>query len=121
MLTWQGQPQEGIDWIKKAMRLNPYHPQRFWSHLGRAYFVARRYSESVEAFKRISVPDHVVHTFLAAALAQAGGGGVNRYHINLFCSETDSCWVADVPDLKSCSAFGATAAEALAEVETAID
>jgi predicted RNase H-like HicB family nuclease len=26
-----------------------------------------------------------------------------------------------VPDLKSCSAFGATAAEALAEVETAIE
>ncbi|MEX0815775.1 MAG: adenylate/guanylate cyclase domain-containing protein, partial [Dongiaceae bacterium] len=61
ILTWLGRPEEGIDWIKKAMRLNPYHPQRFWSHLGRAYFVARRYYESVEAFKRISVPDHVVH------------------------------------------------------------
>ncbi|MEX0696561.1 MAG: type II toxin-antitoxin system HicB family antitoxin [Dongiaceae bacterium] len=46
---------------------------------------------------------------------------MNRYHINLFWSETDSCWVADVPDLKSCSAFGATAAEALAEIEQAIE
>ena len=46
---------------------------------------------------------------------------MNRYHINLFWSEADSCWVADVPDLKSCSAFGATAAEALAEIEQAIE
>ena len=33
ILTWLGQPEEGIDWIRKAMRLNPYHPERFWSHL----------------------------------------------------------------------------------------
>ena len=35
-LTWLGRPEEGIDWIRKAMRLNPYHPERFWNHLGRA-------------------------------------------------------------------------------------
>src|SRR6266850_8369235 len=28
-LTWLGRPEEGIDWIRKAMRLNPYHPERF--------------------------------------------------------------------------------------------
>jgi len=43
------------------------------------------------------------------------------YHINLFWSAADGCWVADVPDLRSCSAFGNTPAEALAEVETAIE
>jgi predicted RNase H-like HicB family nuclease len=46
---------------------------------------------------------------------------VNRYHINLFWSDTDECWVADVPDLKSCSAFGDTPAEALTEVQKAVD
>jgi predicted RNase H-like HicB family nuclease len=45
---------------------------------------------------------------------------MNRYHINLFWSKPDACWVADVPDLKSCSAFGDTPAEALAEVEEAM-
>ena len=30
-LTWLGRPEEGIDWIRKAMRLNPCHPERFWS------------------------------------------------------------------------------------------
>ena len=72
LLTWLGRPEEGIDWIKKAMRLNPYHPERFWNHLGRAYFTARRYAEAIEAFSRITRPDHTHHAFLAASLAQMG-------------------------------------------------
>jgi adenylate cyclase len=72
LLTWLGRPEEGIDWIRRAMRLNPYHPERFWNHLGRAYYMARRYGEAAEAFARISVPDHTHHAFLAAAFAQMG-------------------------------------------------
>ena len=72
LLTWLGRPEEGIEWIQKAMRLNPYHPERFWNHLGRAYFVARRYAEAAEAFARISRPDHTHHASLAAAFAQMG-------------------------------------------------
>ena len=40
-----------------------------------------------------------------------------RYHINLFWSDEDACWIADVPDLKPCSAHGDTPAEAIAEAE----
>ena len=43
-----------------------------------------------------------------------------RYTVNVVWSAEDKCWVADVPDLKSCSAFGATRADALAEAEQAI-
>jgi adenylate cyclase len=72
ILTWLGQAEEGIDWIKKAMRLNPYHPERYWNHLGRAYFVTHRYGEAIDAFKRIATPDHLHKAFLAAACAQLG-------------------------------------------------
>ena len=41
------------------------------------------------------------------------------YHINVFYSEEDGGYIADIPDLKFCSAFGATAAEAVREVELA--
>jgi predicted RNase H-like HicB family nuclease len=41
------------------------------------------------------------------------------YHINIFYSEEDGGYIADIPDLEYCSAFGATPAEALAEVERA--
>ena len=70
LLTWLGRPEEAIDWIKQAMRLNPYHPERFWSHLGRAYYCAERYAEAVEAFARITRPDYTHHAFLAATFAQ---------------------------------------------------
>jgi adenylate cyclase len=80
ILTWLGQPEEGIPWIQKAMRLNPFHPPRFWSHLGRAYFVARRYADSVEAFKRITAPDQFHHAFLAACHAQLGDAAAAGNH-----------------------------------------
>ena len=41
------------------------------------------------------------------------------YHINIFFSEEDEGYIADVPDLPMCSAFGNTPAKALAEVEVA--
>jgi len=41
------------------------------------------------------------------------------YHINIFYSEEDEGYIADIPDLAMCSAFGHTPAEALAEVERA--
>jgi len=44
---------------------------------------------------------------------------VKDYHINIFFSEEDGGYIADVPDLEACSAFGNSAEEALAEVERA--
>jgi predicted RNase H-like HicB family nuclease len=44
---------------------------------------------------------------------------MSDYHINLFYSDEDAAYVADIPDLEACSAFGSTAEEALAEVEKA--
>ena len=56
ILTWLGEGEEGARWIEKAMRLNPCHPERFWNHLGRAYFVAGRYAEAAAAFGHVSAP-----------------------------------------------------------------
>ncbi len=41
---------------------------------------------------------------------------MSDYHINIFYSEEDGGYIADIPDLKHCSAFGATPDEALREV-----
>ncbi len=41
------------------------------------------------------------------------------YHINIFYSEEDQGYIADIPDLVACSAFGQTPFEALAELEKA--
>jgi len=43
------------------------------------------------------------------------------YHINIFYSQEDGGYIADIPDLEACSAFGETPEQALAEVKIAKD
>lgn len=45
-----------------------------------------------------------------------GRSDMKDYHINIFYSEEDEGYIADIPDLKFCSAFGDTPQEALQEV-----
>ena len=44
---------------------------------------------------------------------------MSDYHVNVFYSDEDGGYIADIPDLESCSAFGVTQQEALAEVAVA--
>ena len=44
----------------------------------------------------------------------------HRYHINVFWYADDACWIADVPDLKYCSAHGETPEDALREIKVAM-
>ncbi len=45
-----------------------------------------------------------------------GCARMKDYHINIFYSQEDGEYIADIPDLKYCSASGATPEEALREV-----
>lgn len=61
-----------------------------------------------------------------AAVRQSGravrsvtGGAVSDYHINVVWSDEDRGYIADIPDLEGCSAFGETPEQALAEVALA--
>ena len=46
---------------------------------------------------------------------------MHDYHINVFYSKDDGGYIADIPDLKFCSAFGETPSDALQEVLRAKD
>ena len=46
---------------------------------------------------------------------------MNKYHINVFYSTEDEGYIADIPDLKFCSAFGDTPQEAVQEVMVALE
>ena len=39
-----------------------------------------------------------------------------KYHIDVFYSEDDEGYIANIPDLRYCSAFGKTPQDALSEV-----
>ncbi len=43
-----------------------------------------------------------------------------KYHINVFFSKDDKAFIADVPDLKYCSAHGPTPEKAVREVQVAM-
>jgi predicted RNase H-like HicB family nuclease len=43
-----------------------------------------------------------------------------RYNINIFWSSADDCWIADVSDLRGCSAHGATPEDAAREAQVAM-
>ncbi|HVK39156.1 MAG TPA: type II toxin-antitoxin system HicB family antitoxin [Candidatus Kapabacteria bacterium] len=44
---------------------------------------------------------------------------MSDYHIIVFYSDEDGGWIADIPDLTRCSAFGSTPEEAVREVTVA--
>ncbi|MDX6396493.1 MAG: hypothetical protein QOJ73_7556 [Streptosporangiaceae bacterium] len=45
---------------------------------------------------------------------------MTAYPIQVYWSDEDSVWIADVPDLPYCTAHGPTPHEAVAEVEEAV-
>lgn len=45
---------------------------------------------------------------------------IKQYPVEIFYSEEDHCFIANVPDLKYCSAHGDSREEALHEIEIAM-
>ena len=72
LLAALGRPEEGIDQIREAMRLNPYHPEWYWVDLGAALYAAKRYEDAIEAYRQRTRPLPWVLTHLAACYAQLG-------------------------------------------------
>ncbi len=75
LFYYTGQPRDGLEVMKRAMRLNPHHPHNYPFHLGQAYFVLGQYNEAIGAFRRglETYPDSErLHVWLAAAYGQSG-------------------------------------------------
>jgi adenylate cyclase len=69
MLVWLGEAAEAVGWIEKAMLLDPSEAEKRVKHLGKAHYVAQRYQEAIDAFKRCPHLGHVEHAYLAACFA----------------------------------------------------
>jgi adenylate cyclase len=80
IFTWLGQPDDGIEWIRKAIRLNPFHPERFWFHLARAQFVARNYAEAIASLRHLTAPDGLQLALIAGCHAQLGNAAEAAAH-----------------------------------------
>lgn len=68
-LAHTGRPDEAIEWIAAAMRINPHHSSWYNSHMGFALYTARRYAEALDAYQRITTLTYVDEAIMAACLA----------------------------------------------------
>ena len=72
LLARRGRHEEGIDRIREAMRLNPYHPEWYWTNLGSVLYSARKYADAAESFGRVTRPGYWILCRIASCYAQLG-------------------------------------------------
>jgi adenylate cyclase len=72
ILTYLGRPEEAVDWIRKAMRLNPFHPGWYWATLARALHAGDQHEEALAAYERIAVPRFFHLACMAACHGRLG-------------------------------------------------
>jgi adenylate cyclase len=77
-------PEEGIEHIRKAMRLDPHYPSNYLIYLGHAYYVMEKYEEAVSALKRAVTrsPDNTHSSLLLALIyTELGDPDMAREHV----------------------------------------
>ena len=74
-LVWAGRPEEAVEKIQLAMRLNPNHHTSYSWYLGHAYFLLRRYDAAIATLRKVvdRSPDFwPAHIYLAASYSLLG-------------------------------------------------
>jgi adenylate cyclase len=69
LMTWLGRSEEGAEWVRKAMQLDPLGAHGFAHLLGRALRANRRYEDAIEAYKQVRTPRYQFCAELAACYA----------------------------------------------------
>ncbi len=72
-LSFAGRAKEGVEWVRKAMRLNPHYPEFWLSVHGAVYFDARQYEDAIATLERLRTINTIdVQVYLAASHAALG-------------------------------------------------
>ena len=78
LLAYCGKHGEAEAWVRKSMRLNPFHPQRYWTHLARPLFHLGRYQETLTALEHITRLRRDDHVYRVAASAGLGDAAIAK-------------------------------------------
>ena len=81
ILSFAGRCEEAEGWVRKAMRLNPYHPPRYWAHLARALFHVGRYREALDALENFPAPRVRELAYQVAASGMLGDADETAKHV----------------------------------------
>ena len=80
ILTWMGRADEGVEWQEKTLRLDPVSEDRRRGNLAQALFVARRYQDAIDTYKRVVSLTMQRHAYLAACHAYLDHGEDAKAH-----------------------------------------
>jgi adenylate cyclase len=101
VLAHNGRAEEGISFLKRAMRLDPFHTPVYFTWLGNAYYLQSRYKEAFENLMTATsrLPGHrPTKVWLAAAAARIGEEGIAKNAVadvlKLQPSFTTAKWLA---------------------------
>jgi adenylate cyclase len=72
LMVWLGRPEEGAEWVQKAMQLDPLGANGYAHLLGRALRADRRYEEAIGAYKQVRNMRYQYHAEMAACYAATG-------------------------------------------------
>jgi len=80
LLVLRGKPDEGLEWMEAARRLNPLHPTWYDLSLGIALYSLRRYAEAARALRGLPNLSPWARARLAACFAQLGQADEAQAH-----------------------------------------
>jgi serine/threonine protein kinase/Tfp pilus assembly protein PilF len=72
ILTYLGRAQEALEWIRSAMRLNPFYSDSVRSDLARALYCTGQWTESLQTLQRIATPRVAHRAYMASCHLQLG-------------------------------------------------
>ena len=81
LFSFTGRPEEAIEWVKRAMSLNPQHPDWYWQEMGLALYVGGQHTEAIDAFNRIANPVEFDHAYLAVCCVALGEIDQAKSHV----------------------------------------
>ncbi len=84
VLVYLGRWEEALEWIDKARRLNPFHPEYYDWYRALVLYSARQYEQAVKAIKEMMNLDRWHHAYLAACLGQLGRVEEARQEARIF-------------------------------------
>jgi TolB-like protein len=84
LTTLGGRPAEGIEQVRKALRLNPHPPGWYYWQLGQAQYATGDYEAAVQTLRRPETYRTTSRRLLAASLAQLGRLEEARWEAELF-------------------------------------
>ena len=80
LAIYRGRPADGLDWMSKALRLNPYPPSWFYTSQAMVLYGLHRYEETAAILARGTNPDAWELVYLLAAYGHLGRLAEARAH-----------------------------------------